>query len=1003
MNPDATPATDAAITTAPPVPPTFGLSVRAVIRHDPEGTVLLLRRPPGAKHFAGLWEFPGGKTDPGESFDGAVLREIKEESGLEAVMEHAVGQAQGEVKGKRIVYLFMQARVRDVSPLQPPVALSDEHVAHRWVTLADLVQLASAKDDAADQMVPHFKDFAVEYARQHGFTTAKPKKSESTVPTPEFVAAQVEKYRPLQPLYEQLGKALEDVLEPVRREICPMGRVEWRAKKVPSFAGKILRKGHYADPVNEMTDLCGVRVITQIDREVQAVCDFIREHFEIDEKNSEDKLIRLRAGEFGYRSVHYVVQFKKSKFPHVPAELLPLKAEIQVRTLLQHAWADIGHDRLYKGEFPTPPRYQRESARIAALLEDSDAAFQRLVDGLENYECHYGAYLAPEQMEQRIAVQRAILEHDVDNAGERLRLVRLLMAQEKWDVAAQEARALPAEKRTADLWSCLGDALRHQHQPGEPGWQEARDAYAQAIVRDDGHREARIGMAETESDQLAKLRLYDAAYHLNGDDPATLSGYVRQKIKVEQCADFIPLLRPNFEAAIKRCLLQVEVGVDLPWSFFRIGGFRMLLGGEAVWQAYDALARAIRCTDKVQSLMETACEAATELVSVEPGREGAEAARRFLLAGILAKFPTSQFAETAKLLATPDVAPITGPVVIVAGGCDPAHEKDMLSHRALLAEAFSGFSGTVISGGTEQGIAGMVGALGADPAGHIRTLGYLSEELPPDKTATIDNRYHEHRRTAGTREFSVLEPLQNWLDLLVSGIKPENVCVLGINGGRIAAFEYRLAWALGANVAMLQNTGREADKFEADIQTGDYQGMLVLPRDPMSVQAFLRGETWTPALLAEGTRERLARMSHAKFLEDNRHKHSDPAMQPWETLREDLCGSNLDQVNHMVRNLQHHGFHVISSAPGDPLFQFTDADRAAMESMARYEHGRWNVERIRQGWRYGPVRDPENKRSPHLVSWEELPDGVRKWDRDVVARYPLVLAEAGLTLERSGH
>ena len=77
MNPDAAPAIDAATTTAPLVPPTFGLSVRAVIRHDPEGTVLLLRRPPGAKHFAGLWEFPGGKLEAGDGYSGYAARALE--------------------------------------------------------------------------------------------------------------------------------------------------------------------------------------------------------------------------------------------------------------------------------------------------------------------------------------------------------------------------------------------------------------------------------------------------------------------------------------------------------------------------------------------------------------------------------------------------------------------------------------------------------------------------------------------------------------------------------------------------------------------------------------------------------------------------------------------------------------------------------------------------------------------------------------------------------------
>ncbi|MFZ4764840.1 MAG: RyR domain-containing protein [Roseimicrobium sp.] len=199
---------------------------------------------------------------------------------------------------------------------------------------------------------------------------------------------------------------------------------------------------------------------------------------------------------------------------------------------------------------------------------------------------------------------------------------------------------------------------------------------------------------------------------------------------------------------------------------------------------------------------------------------------------------------------------------------------------------------------------------------------------------------------------------------------------------------------------MLQNTGREADKFEADIQTGDYQGMLVLPRDAMTVQAFLHSDEPWPAALPESARERLARFTHAKFLEQNRHQHSDAAMQPWETLRDDIRGSNEDQITFAIGNLRRHRFHVVQASPGTPLFQFTDDDKDVMESMAKCEHGRWNVERIRQGWSYGLVRDPENKRSPYIVTWDKLDEGTRDWDRTVVEKYPLTLAEAGLGIMR---
>ena len=49
---------------------------------DADGRVLLTRRPPG-KPMAGLWEFPGGKVEPGERPEDALIRELKEELGIE--------------------------------------------------------------------------------------------------------------------------------------------------------------------------------------------------------------------------------------------------------------------------------------------------------------------------------------------------------------------------------------------------------------------------------------------------------------------------------------------------------------------------------------------------------------------------------------------------------------------------------------------------------------------------------------------------------------------------------------------------------------------------------------------------------------------------------------------------------------------------------------------------------------------------------------------------------
>ena len=72
--------------------------------------------------------------------------------------------------------------------------------------------------------------------------------------------------------------------------------------------------------------------------------------------------------------------------------------------------------------------------------------------------------------------------------------------------------------------------------------------------------------------------------------------------------------------------------------------------------------------------------------------------------------------------------------------------------------------------------------------------------------------------------------------------------------------------------------------------------------------------------------------------------------------------------------------------------------------MAAMEHGRWNIERLRDGWRPGKPRDDAKKIHDCLVPWAELSDdpetGVKKYDRQAVLKFPEILAQAGLEVFR---
>ncbi len=113
----------------------FGLSVRAVI-FDAQGRVLLLKRSTRSKNYPGKWEFPGGKVDRGERFDDALVREVREETGLAAGLKRFIGSAQAELLHATAIQLVLEAVP---SPGIPAISL--EHEAFTWATPHEMLAM----------------------------------------------------------------------------------------------------------------------------------------------------------------------------------------------------------------------------------------------------------------------------------------------------------------------------------------------------------------------------------------------------------------------------------------------------------------------------------------------------------------------------------------------------------------------------------------------------------------------------------------------------------------------------------------------------------------------------------------------------------------------------------------------------------------------------------------------------------------------------------------------
>jgi len=148
----------------------------------------------------------------------------------------------------------------------------------------------------------------------------------------------------------------------------------WRVKERESFCHKIGRPDRTYGALWDVTDVLGLRVSTLFEDEVERVAEVIEAKFAVDLANSTDKRVTGEAARFGYRSVHYVVRLDERLGCE---ELVRAGArfEIQLRTVLQDAWAEIEHDLGYKAKSAVPEGIRRRFSRVASLLELADDEF----------------------------------------------------------------------------------------------------------------------------------------------------------------------------------------------------------------------------------------------------------------------------------------------------------------------------------------------------------------------------------------------------------------------------------------------------------------------------------------------------------------------------------------------------------------------------------------------------------------------------------------------------
>lgn len=161
--------------------------------------------------------------------------------------------------------------------------------------------------------------------------------------------------------------------------------VSGRTKTRAGILEKIKRK-RYSTPKNELTDISGIRVILYFESQVDRVSKIIEKSFKVDKENSFNRDTALSIDQIGYRSVHYVCDLggDRTKLPE-NSRLDGLQFEIQLRTVLQHAWAELAHDRNYKFSGKLPREIERELFLYAGMLEIADKGFDSLSKKIDSH------------------------------------------------------------------------------------------------------------------------------------------------------------------------------------------------------------------------------------------------------------------------------------------------------------------------------------------------------------------------------------------------------------------------------------------------------------------------------------------------------------------------------------------------------------------------------------------------------------------------------------------
>jgi ppGpp synthetase/RelA/SpoT-type nucleotidyltranferase len=216
----------------------------------------------------------------------------------------------------------------------------------------------------------------------------------------------VSRYLEVRDFYEDLASVVKRIVEEcLKRRQIKILSVQARAKDPASFGRKAIQpadadpsRPKYPSPLEQIMDLAGVRVITFFPSTLSQLDEMVASEFRVVDRSDKGAAL-IEQDRFGYQSIHYLVKLtpQRARLPEYEP-FADAVAELQVRTILQHAWAEIEHDIQYKSASVIPTQIRRRFIALAGMLELADREFQGIQDEDTRVTAEARSRVAAEQL-----------------------------------------------------------------------------------------------------------------------------------------------------------------------------------------------------------------------------------------------------------------------------------------------------------------------------------------------------------------------------------------------------------------------------------------------------------------------------------------------------------------------------------------------------------------------------------------------------------------------------